>query len=73
MKNKVLRRICHYAVRRRDRAVIGDVQRDFIFGWRQDDTYRAFFQGPNDWVAARIDDISDDPYDVDVTAVEGYL
>ena len=70
---EILRYICYLAVRRRDRAVAGEIQRDFVFEWRQNDCYRCFLQGPDDWAAARIDDITDDPYDVDVTIVKGYL
>ena len=76
IETKVLRDICYYAVRRRDRAITGFVPRYFLWEGRSTnpsckDSYACIFQGPEDCVTAWIADAKDDPYDVSLTIVEG--
>ena len=72
MKDKNLCRICYSRLRQNDKAHDKMVWRDLTMYRREANWFTAWFQGPFDWVLARITNVKEHPYDVSLHYEKGY-
>ena len=73
MTERNLYRVCYARLRQNDKANGKLVDRELVMWRRDEDLFTAWFQGPYDWVIARIHDVRKSPYDVRLHYQPGYI